>query len=159
MRLKLCQFCYTDKCSFQTGEIWLAGSLDREEKALYTLNVSAFDGFQSGFAIVYINVTDVNDNKPVWDSSSLIIHLNETQMPSDEVIGQLKATDKDKGNNGTIWYHIDDASELIGLSFTNTTNSNLNFILYPCPQNFRCLSENLFFKHIFKKKIILQFNL
>lgn len=115
--------------------------------------MSAFDGFQSGFAIVYINVTDVNDNKPVWDSSSLIIHLNETQMPSDEVIGQLKATDKDKGNNGTIWYHIDHASELISLLFTNTTNSNLNFILYPCPQNLRCLRENLIFKQLFKKII------
>lgn len=52
-----------------SGEILLAGKLDRETTSSYTLKVSATDGSNAVTATVQITVLDVNDNTPKFDST------------------------------------------------------------------------------------------
>ncbi|XP_067670754.1 protocadherin Fat 4-like [Haliotis asinina] len=64
-----------------SGDILRAGELDREREAYYSLIVVAMDRGTpslSSSAVVNINVTDVNDVGPVFNSSALSVYVNET---------------------------------------------------------------------------------
>lgn len=47
-----------------SGTILLAGNLDREQTAFYSLTITASDGVHEVSETVAITVTDVNDNAP-----------------------------------------------------------------------------------------------
>jgi hypothetical protein len=54
---------FVDLC--RTGEIRTRVQLDREDQDTYHIPVVATDsGAKRGYAIVHVNVTDVNDNVP-----------------------------------------------------------------------------------------------
>jgi len=53
-----------------SGEILLAGALDRETTPSYSLLVKASDGANTATATVTLTVTDVNDNSPVFNPAS-----------------------------------------------------------------------------------------
>ena len=48
-------------------KMYVKGLLDREDRDLYTLNVTASDGLFVTRATVEVAVTDTNDNSPVCD--------------------------------------------------------------------------------------------
>ena len=50
-----------------------------------------------------INVTDINDNAPVFSQSTLKLTIPEDQ-PVGSVVGNVEATDEDSGRNGEIEY-------------------------------------------------------
>ncbi|XP_035790783.1 fat-like cadherin-related tumor suppressor homolog isoform X2 [Anopheles albimanus] len=94
----------------ETGMLYTAVPLDAEQKAFYTLTVSAIDQGNPGTrkqssAKVKINVQDTNDNDPVFDTSNLTITVNENE-PAGTIVTKVTARDKDLGENAYISYSI-----------------------------------------------------
>ena len=104
----------TDSSSYSvhrnTGVISLLAPLDYEVKKLYTFNVRAEDagnGSLTGLTHVTIDITDLNDNSPVFVSP---VRAHEITVIDSIYVGTLftvvSATDKDTGINSDITYKI-----------------------------------------------------
>nr|KAG5699634.1 hypothetical protein BaRGS_005082 [Batillaria attramentaria] len=88
------------------------GSLDRETRDSYQLNISAVDGGDnplSGYLQLFIDITDVNDNPPTFDHSDYVTQVNESAEVGTSVI-RVEATDRDMGDNAEIFYFVTDSS-------------------------------------------------
>ena len=61
---------YSEKFSIGTssGNITLIGNLDRENRSEITLRINATDGMFTVTSELFVIITDVNDNKPVFTS-------------------------------------------------------------------------------------------
>uniref|UniRef100_A0A8C7ZZX1 Protocadherin-16 n=1 Tax=Oryzias sinensis TaxID=183150 RepID=A0A8C7ZZX1_9TELE len=116
--------------------------LDREERDMYELRVMATDSgspplrAESSFII---EVTDVNDNPPLFDQPVYRQAIPEVVFPGSFVL-QVTARDKDQGPNGDIsysilkdqsvyhsWFSIDSVTGII------TTSSQLDYEKNPNP--------------------------
>ncbi|NP_001191667.1 cadherin-related protein [Aplysia californica] len=83
-------------------------SLDRELQGHYTLLVVAEDGGApslTGTMTVHVNVTDENDNSPVFTQEEYSYSVGETERVG-EVVGKLTATDVDLGKNADVRYSL-----------------------------------------------------
>lgn len=95
-----------------TGQILLAASLDYEKTKRYMLTVRAQDqGIppKASFTTVYLNVLDVNDNAPEFDSQLYDLEVAEDAHLMTPLI-VVKATDKDSNENGQVRYRFLDES-------------------------------------------------
>lgn len=93
-----------------TGMLYTAVMLDAEEKAFYTLTVSAIDQGNTGTrkqssAKVKINVIDMNDNDPTFEKSEISVVIDENE-PAGTTVLKVTAKDKDSGENAYISYSI-----------------------------------------------------
>ncbi|KAM8768033.1 protocadherin Fat 3a isoform 4-T4 [Acanthopagrus schlegelii] len=91
-----------------TGAIVVAQSLDYETCRDYFLTVEACDGGTpplSAITTVNINVTDVNDNAPMFSSDLYTAVVSEDAIIGESVV-QLVAEDVDSQLNGAILYSI-----------------------------------------------------
>ena len=113
----------------RSGIISLTASLDYEYIQNYTFSVVAMDTGEypiSSSAGVFIEVIDLNDNPPIFESS-----VFQTSVPENAILGapvfQIPATDADSTSNGELRYSIlggnlaaafevDEASGLLSLS-------------------------------------------
>jgi hypothetical protein len=89
-----------------SGVLVVRSRLDRETTTIFALNISATDGappFSQDFAIVLINVIDVNDNDPVFAPHNSTFYVAENE-PGGLVVVNLTATDADDGLNGEVRY-------------------------------------------------------
>ena len=98
-----------------TGEVFTVGSIDREERELYQLDIIATDNGQppmSSQVSLTIAVLDVNDNEPVFESDIYDFRVFENEASS--VVGMLVANDQDIGSNAQVVYSImsDDTAAL-----------------------------------------------
>uniref|UniRef100_A0A8C5MN76 Protocadherin-15 n=1 Tax=Leptobrachium leishanense TaxID=445787 RepID=A0A8C5MN76_9ANUR len=93
--------------SISSGFLILAKPLDRESTDRYILIVTASDGRPDGTstATVNVQVTDVNDNDPVFDLY-LPRNLSVQEEEVNAFVGQVKATDPDAGVNGQVRYSL-----------------------------------------------------
>ncbi|XP_021248692.1 protocadherin Fat 4-like isoform X2 [Numida meleagris] len=87
------------------GIIWTKIKLDYESQNNYTLNISLSDGINSDYATVFIQVTDVNDNSPVFGITNTIINVLEN-TPAGTSVTSVTATDVDTGFNGLVVYTL-----------------------------------------------------
>ncbi|XP_053377420.1 cadherin-23-like [Mercenaria mercenaria] len=89
-----------------TGWIVIAGQLDRENTASYSLTVTASDMLsgdadeRSAENTFVITINDINDNYPEINPSSYAVTVNENAATGASVI-QVLATDDDDGTAGT----------------------------------------------------------
>nr|XP_054605830.1 cadherin-23 isoform X1 [Nothobranchius furzeri] len=95
---------------FRDGIVRTVVSLDRETQAAYALVVEAIDNGptgsrRTGTATVYVEVLDVNDNKPIFLQNTYETSVLET-VPRGTSILQVQATDADQGENGRVLYRI-----------------------------------------------------
>ncbi|NXR16061.1 PCDGH protein, partial [Semnornis frantzii] len=91
-------------------ELVLQKSLDREKQRNYHLILTALDGgdpVRSGTIQIKINVTDANDNTPVFTKEIYKVRLLEN-LPEGSLAFQVKATDSDEGTNAEITYSFSD---------------------------------------------------
>ncbi|XP_072256773.1 protocadherin alpha-C2-like isoform X1 [Pyxicephalus adspersus] len=87
-------------------EIVLKKPLDREQKSLHQLVLTAIDGgspAKSGTAQISIYVMDTNDNNPFFDKSTYKASLLENS-PGGTLVVKLNASDPDEGSNGEVVY-------------------------------------------------------
>ena len=88
------------------------GSLDRETKDFYQLNISARDGGETprfGYLHLNIDITDVNDRPPIFDPSEYEAEVRERADVGTAVI-RVEASDDDIGENAEIFYSVTDSS-------------------------------------------------
>ena len=82
--------------------------LDREQRDLFSLNVSATDGGtppQTGFGLVNITVLDLNDNDPVFNPKYYTANITENSKAFTSIV-EVYATDKDIGRYGKVLYSV-----------------------------------------------------
>ncbi|XP_010725066.1 protocadherin gamma-B2-like, partial [Meleagris gallopavo] len=88
------------------AELVLRHALDREREQSLRLVLTALDGGdppRSGTAQLLINVTDANDNAPVFAQERYRVSLREN-VPPGSVVLHISATDGDEGSNARITY-------------------------------------------------------
>ncbi|XP_062910909.1 protocadherin-10-like [Mobula hypostoma] len=105
-----------------TGEIRVQGVLDFEESSVYELDVEAVDRAPpglAGHAKVIVGLTDVNDNAPKVEVSSVSSSIPEDAPPG-TVIALISVSDFDSEINGQIQCQITD---------------NVSFKLQPSSEN------------------------
>uniref|UniRef100_A0A672MBA3 Cadherin EGF LAG seven-pass G-type receptor 2-like n=1 Tax=Sinocyclocheilus grahami TaxID=75366 RepID=A0A672MBA3_SINGR len=90
------------------GLITLALPLDYKLERQYVLTVTASDGTRFDTAKVYVNVTDANTHRPVFQSSHYTVNINEDR-PVGTIVVMISATDEDTGENARITYFMDDS--------------------------------------------------
>lgn len=86
----------------QSGDILTSKHLDRETISMYVLTVGAIDtGLppQTGTATVKIQITDVNDNGPIFDPPKVLGKIMENEPPFTRIM-TLTAKDPDLPPNG-----------------------------------------------------------
>ncbi|XP_048851790.1 protocadherin Fat 1a isoform X3 [Brienomyrus brachyistius] len=84
------------------GVVKVARSLDREKVSGYTLTVQATDNGQpprSSSTSINIDVSDVNDNAPVFSQANYSAIIQENQPMGSSVL-QLSVSDRDASHNG-----------------------------------------------------------
>ncbi|XP_036134132.1 cadherin EGF LAG seven-pass G-type receptor 1 [Molossus molossus] len=89
------------------GLITLALPLDYKQERQYVLAVTASDGTRSHTAQVFINVTDANTHRPVFQSSHYTVSVSEDR-PVGTSIATIIATDEDTGENARVTYVLED---------------------------------------------------
>lgn len=108
-----------------TGELTTKVELDYDDAPHnYSVEISITDGINTDNAVVEVQVTDINDNSPVFASSSVT-----KSVPEDADVGsnvtEVPATDKDSGFNKEIRYslrgglgrfHIDPVSGMVSVA-------------------------------------------
>ncbi|NXE53354.1 PCDGE protein, partial [Casuarius casuarius] len=91
------------------AELVLRRALDRESEQSLHLVLTAVDGGEprrSGTAQLWVNVTDANDNAPVFAQDRYRASLREDAPPGSSVL-QVSASDGDDGTNAHITYDFD----------------------------------------------------
>ena len=116
-----------------TGIISLSSSplIDREAQDTFNLTISVSDNGSpalSSTATLVITIADVNDNYPVFEFPYYEGSLFEN-LPPNEVILKISATDADLNSNADIQYHI---SSLI----TNLTQCMSHCNVFHCSEAF-----------------------
>ncbi|XP_029420556.1 protocadherin gamma-B1 isoform X27 [Nannospalax galili] len=109
-----------DKTEGKTApELVLEKALDREQQSSHFLILTALDGGDpvlTGTAQIQIEVTDANDNPPVFSQESYKVSLREN-VPSGTSVVKVMATDQDEGINAEITYSFKLLGEDIGNKF------------------------------------------
>ncbi|MFT7806101.1 cadherin-23 [Arapaima gigas] len=95
---------------FRNGVVRTVVGLDRETQASYILVIEAIDNGpagsrRTGTATVFVEVLDVNDNRPIFLQNSYETSILES-VPRDTSVLQVQATDADQGENGKVLYRI-----------------------------------------------------
>ncbi|KAM7007866.1 protocadherin gamma-B5-like [Passerculus sandwichensis] len=101
-------------------ELVLERVLDREKQSSFELVLTAVDGGEparSGTVQVRINVTDANDNPPVFSKNLYEARVPEN-LPVESVVLRVRATDADAGLNGRVSYSFGSVPDSVRALFT-----------------------------------------
>nr|XP_025873709.1 protocadherin gamma-B5 isoform X15 [Vulpes vulpes] len=99
-------------------ELALGKRLDREQQSYHCLVLTALDGGDpplSGTTELQIQVTDANDNPPVFNQDIYRVSLPENVPPGTAVL-QVSATDQDEGINSEITYSFYRTGQVFSLN-------------------------------------------
>nr|XP_060630190.1 protocadherin gamma-B5-like isoform X5 [Anolis sagrei ordinatus] len=102
------------------AELILRKQLDREKEHTHYMVITAVDGGvprKTGTLNIRVNVTDVNDNAPVFSQAIYKASLKEN-APIGMSVLQVKASDSDEGSNAEITYTFSDIAERGEQKFT-----------------------------------------
>ncbi|XP_027875467.1 cadherin EGF LAG seven-pass G-type receptor 1 isoform X3 [Xiphophorus couchianus] len=90
------------------GLITLALPLDYKQERQYVLTVMASDGTLYDTAQIFINVSDANTHRPVFQTSGNLQVLLGEEKPIGSFVTMITATDDDTGENARITYVMED---------------------------------------------------
>nr|DAA06600.1 TPA_inf: protocadherin gamma b2 isoform [Anolis carolinensis] len=102
------------------AELILQKQLDREKEHTHYMVITAVDGGvprKTGTLNIRVNVTDINDNAPVFSQAIYKVSLKEN-APIGMSVLQVKASDSDEGSNAEITYTFSDIAEKGEQKFT-----------------------------------------
>lgn len=101
------------------GLVVVNGDIDRETIDMFILTIRATDmgtPTMSDSALILINVTDVNDNPPIFTSDSYSVSVREdTLSPDDLVSFSAFDADQPQTNNSAIDFTLDPATNIGGV--------------------------------------------
>ncbi|XP_037118459.1 protocadherin Fat 4 [Syngnathus acus] len=120
---------------FPDGQLYIKAELDRELQDRYNLVLVATDrAVEPLSATVNVSVTldDVNDNRPLFNSTNYVFHFEEEQARG-SLVGLVHAEDKDFGPNSDIRYSFE----------TSQPNFELNAITGELTSTLRLDRESL----------------
>ncbi|XP_063269940.1 protocadherin gamma-B5-like [Prinia subflava] len=106
-------------------ELVLERALDREKQSSLELVLTAVDGgdpARSGTVQVHINITDANDNPPVFSKTIYEARVAEN-LPVGSLVLQVRATDADAGTNGRVSYSFGRVPDAFRALFTIDSES------------------------------------
>ncbi|NXY12502.1 PCDGD protein, partial [Pteruthius melanotis] len=106
-------------------ELVLERALDREKQSSFELVLTATDGgdpARSGTVQVRVNVTDLNDNPPVFSKSVYEARVAEN-LPAGSLVLRIQATDADAGTNGRVSYFLGNVPDAVGALFAVDSES------------------------------------
>ncbi|XP_056358640.1 protocadherin gamma-B5-like [Oenanthe melanoleuca] len=106
-------------------ELVLEKALDREKQSSFELLLTVVDGGEparSGSVQVRINVTDANDNKPVFSKRVYETRVAEN-LPVGSPVVRVVATDADIGSNGRVSYSFGNVPDEVLRLFTVDSES------------------------------------
>ncbi|NXW79622.1 PCDBD protein, partial [Hirundo rustica] len=89
-------------------ELVTVSALDREETAQYVLSVTAADAGSPPLTTTQtftVDVSDVNDNAPVFNQTSYTMYVRENNVPT-VFVGAVSAADADVGLNAKVTYSL-----------------------------------------------------
>ncbi|XP_055504806.1 cadherin-8 [Leucoraja erinacea] len=115
-------------------------NMDREAREEYLVVIQAKDmgghmGGLSGTTTVTITLTDVNDNPPKFTQS--LYHLSVLEdMPVGDIVGRVKANDRDTGQNARSLYEIIDGDGLDVFEITTDSQTQEGIIALKKALNF-----------------------
>ncbi|XP_048371970.1 protocadherin gamma-B1-like [Sphaerodactylus townsendi] len=90
------------------AELVLSKPLDREQEQTLHFILTALDGGEprrTGTAHIWVNVTDANDNPPIFTQDIYKVSLPE-KTPVGSLVLQVVASDNDEGSYAQIGYHF-----------------------------------------------------
>ncbi|KAL1023572.1 hypothetical protein UPYG_G00042580 [Umbra pygmaea] len=115
-----------------TGALKLDKSLDHETTKWYQLTLQAQsqqEGYETVATVnVNIQVKDLNDNKPVFESDPYEAVVVEN-LPEGTLVIQVKATDQDSGTNGQVVYSLDPKQSSSEISELFAVNSETGWVM------------------------------
>ena len=114
----------------QTGYISIARPLDYELIQQYTLLINATELANtsiSGFTVVVINITDINDNAPSFSPNHYSFNIAENS-PAGTLVGTVYATDRDAGSNALFDYILLQTTPFNTTSIDITTTNDYFYI-------------------------------
>ncbi|XP_060630171.2 protocadherin beta-16-like isoform X5 [Anolis sagrei] len=89
-------------------QLMIQSSLDREKVSEYNITITAIDRGSprlTSTIILSVQISDVNDNPPVFLKSLFEMHIQENNIPG-LLIGAIHAADLDMGQNAKLVYSI-----------------------------------------------------
>ncbi|XP_071426684.1 protocadherin beta-15-like [Pithys albifrons albifrons] len=89
-------------------ELMTVSALDREETAQYILTVTAADAGSPPLTATHtftVDISDVNDNAPVFNQTSYTMYVRENNVPT-VLVGAVSAADADVGLNAKVTYSL-----------------------------------------------------
>ncbi|NWS50644.1 PCDBE protein, partial [Probosciger aterrimus] len=89
-------------------ELVTVSALDREETARYILTVTAADAGSPSLTTTQtftVDISDVNDNAPVFNQASYTMYVRENNVPT-VLVGTVSAVDADMGPNSKVTYSL-----------------------------------------------------
>ncbi|XP_028271337.1 protocadherin Fat 1a isoform X3 [Parambassis ranga] len=114
-----------------SGALKLQKSLDHETTKWYQLTLLAQTKQENYDVVVSVNVNiqvkDVNDNKPVFESDPYEAVVVEN-LPSGTQVIRVKATDRDSGTNGHVIYSLDPKQNSPEISELFAVNSETGWV-------------------------------
>ncbi|XP_061428503.1 protocadherin-10-like [Lethenteron reissneri] len=90
------------------AELVVTRALDREERALHELRLTARDAGatpRAGTALVRVSVLDTNDNSPAWARAAWEAEVRE-DAAAGSTVARLSASDPDEGPSGEVVYSL-----------------------------------------------------
>ncbi|XP_066103194.1 cadherin-19 isoform X1 [Saccopteryx bilineata] len=112
-----------------TGVIRISSKMDRELQDEYWVIIQAKDrlglpGALSGTTSVLVRLSDVNDNKPIFQEGLYRMTVSESAPPGTS-IGKILASDDDIGDNAEMDYSIEDESQTFDIITNNETQEGI----------------------------------
>ncbi|XP_065705330.1 protocadherin beta-4-like [Patagioenas fasciata] len=89
-------------------ELVTVSVLDREETARYILSVTAADAGSPPLTTTHtftVDISDVNDNAPIFNQTSYTMYVHENNVPT-VLVGAVSAADTDTGSNAKVTYSL-----------------------------------------------------
>lgn len=127
-----------------SGNVTLAGHLDREQQDEYILIIAASDGAWRAETLISITIQDQNDNAPEFEHSFYSFNFPELQRAV-SFVGQVIATDRDKqGPNSVISYSLQHPSDLFTIDPATGEIFSKRSIKYKHSQTIQSSPENMY---------------
>ncbi|XP_057177623.1 protocadherin alpha-8-like isoform X49 [Triplophysa rosa] len=105
----------------------LEGQLDRESRSNYNITLIAVDEGTpplSRTSVVYVDVSDVNDNAPRFNENNIKVYVKENTPPG-TLIHTVSAVDRDSNENAAVSYSIVNSKATVNSVSVNSLTGEL----------------------------------